>query len=70
MDIEAKDWIPTHGLRHTLVSVLIGKGIPIQYVSQVVGHASVSITQDTYQHLLHETKIATDEAVGKLLDAL
>lgn len=68
--IEAKDWIPTHGLRHTLVSVLIAKGIPIQYVSQMVGHASVSITQDTYQHLLHETKIATDETVVKLLDAL
>lgn len=47
--------IHLHGLRHTFASVLINKGVPIYYVSKIMGHHSTQITEDTYAHLFHET---------------
>ncbi len=40
-----------HGLRHTYASLLVAKGVPMEAVSYVLGHASISITQDVYIHL-------------------
>lgn len=41
-----------HVLRHTHVSLLIRAGVPINVISERVGHASPSITHDIYAHLL------------------
>lgn len=41
-----------HGLRHTHVSLLIKAGVPINVISERVGHANPSITHDIYAHLL------------------
>jgi integrase len=37
-----------HSLRHSFASILISKGKPIAYVQQALGHASISMTVDTY----------------------
>jgi integrase len=37
-----------HSLRHSFASILISKGVPIAYVQQALGHASISMTVDTY----------------------
>lgn len=40
-----------HDLRHVAASQLIADGHPVTYVSRQLGHASPSITLDTYSHL-------------------
>jgi len=45
-----------HSLRHTFASLLFNKGVSVKTVSEILGHASVKITYDTYIHLLQEQK--------------
>ena len=41
-----------HSLRHTYSSFLIEQGIPIDIVSKLLGHSSVRVTADNYDHSL------------------
>lgn len=40
-----------HELRHTFATRALEAGIPIKVVSEILGHASVQITMDTYSHV-------------------
>lgn len=44
--------ITLHGLRHTHASLLLKHGVPIQYVSQRLGHENIQITYKIYAHFL------------------
>lgn len=46
--------ITPHSLRHTFASISIEKGANIKAVSQILGHADVQITINTYTHLSSE----------------
>lgn len=48
-----------HTLRHTFASLMIRKGVDIKIISEMLGHASVSFTYNTYVHLLEEEKAKT-----------
>lgn len=48
--------IRLHDLRHSHASNLIAEGVPIIAVSKRLGHASITITLDTYAHLLERTE--------------
>jgi integrase len=39
-----------HQLRHTYATLLIGKGVGIEYVSHQLGHSSLAITDKVYNH--------------------
>jgi integrase len=41
-----------HGLRHTSASLMLAAGVEIGVVSKRFGHSSISITSDTYSHLI------------------
>jgi integrase len=41
-----------HGLRHSFVALLMASGTDIAVASKLAGHASISITSDTYGHLV------------------
>ncbi|MFT4227087.1 tyrosine-type recombinase/integrase [Micropruina sp.] len=41
-----------HDLRHTHATLLLKAGINVKIVSERLGHASVGITWDTYQHVM------------------
>ena len=41
-----------HDLRHTHASLLLARGVHPKIVSERLGHASISITLDTYSHVL------------------
>ena len=43
-----------HDLRHTYVSLLLAKNVPIKYIQNQVGHSSITTTMNTYGHLLPE----------------
>jgi integrase len=41
-----------HDLRHTCATLLLSKGIHSKIVQEILGHSTVSITLDTYSHVL------------------
>ena len=45
-----------HTLRHAFASMLFAKGADVKEVSELLGHANVQITYDTYIHLIPEHK--------------
>lgn len=45
-----------HGLRHTHASLLISKGVDVAYVSERLGHSTVTVTQNTYYHFLQNER--------------
>ena len=54
-----------HQLRHTAASLAIASGADVKVVQQMLGHASATMTLDTYGHLFEDR---LDE-VGSALDA-
>lgn len=45
-----------HTLRHTFASLLFRKGVDAKTVSELLGHASVAFTLNTYVHLIEDQK--------------
>ncbi|WP_245574320.1 site-specific integrase [Desulfovirgula thermocuniculi] len=45
-----------HDLRHTHATFLLRKGVHPKVVAERLGHSSVSITLDTYSHVLPDTQ--------------
>ena len=41
-----------HDLRHTCATLLLSKNVNPKVVSEMLGHASIAITLDTYSHVL------------------
>lgn len=44
-------YIRPHDLRHTAATLLIESGVPIKVVSEMLGHANITITLGTYAHV-------------------
>ena len=40
-----------HMLRHTAATMMLERGEPIKRVSEMLGHSSIAITGDIYQHI-------------------
>lgn len=57
-----------HATRHTNATALLRAGVPIKVVSERLGHSSVSITWETYAHVLpeqhEEAARATEDLFG------
>lgn len=45
-----------HSLRHTFASLALAKGVDIKVISEILGHASVNFTYNTYVHILDKQK--------------
>lgn len=43
-----------HDMRHTVATLLLKKGTPIQHVQRILRHASITTTVNTYGHLVTE----------------
>lgn len=43
--------ISFHQLRHTWATLALEEGIPLKVVSEILGHAKISITGDIYSHV-------------------
>jgi len=56
-----------HDLRHTCATLLLGRGVPVKMVSEMLGHASVAITLDTYSHVLPNMQEAAAKAIDDAL---
>jgi site-specific recombinase XerD len=42
-----------HDLRHSEASIMFNHGITLMVVAKRFGHSKVSVTLDTYSHLIH-----------------
>lgn len=62
--------ISIHGLRHTHASLLLFAGVSIASVARRLGHASMTTTQKTYLHIIHELENQDIELVMKSLSGL
>lgn len=59
--------ISIHGLRHTHASVLLANGVSINAISERLGHANVSITQEVYAHVLDELRVKDDQKIMSVM---
>lgn len=60
------EWNP-HAARHSAASVMLAQGIPLEVVSEVLGHSSIYITKDVYGHLVEGAKRDAAERMGAAL---
>jgi len=56
-----------HDLRHTCATLLLSKGAHPKIVQEMLGHASIIVTLDTYSHVLPNKQ---DQAVSAMESAL
>lgn len=56
-----------HDLRHTCATLLLGAGTHPKVVSEMLGHANIGITLDTYSHYIPALHTAAAEAMDRLL---
>ena len=45
-------YIRFHDLRHTCATLLLSKGVHPKFVQELLSHATIAITLDTYSHVL------------------
>jgi integrase len=50
--------------RHTAATLLLGKGVHPKFVQELLGHATVAITLDTYSHVLS----GMDDGIADTMD--
>ncbi len=56
-----------HDLRHTAATVMLGRGVHPKIASEMLGHATVGTTLDTYSHA---TETMQRTAIGAIEAAL
>ena len=62
--------ITVHGLRHTHASLLLFAGVSIASVAQRLGHSSITTTQKTYLHIIHELENKDVDLVMRSLSSI
>lgn len=55
-----------HIARHTAASLMLGAGIPVHVVSQILGHSKPSVTLNLYSHLMKHQS----DAAAKIIDSM
>lgn len=58
-----------HDARHTAATLLLEQGVDARVVMDILGHSQISLTQNTYQHVMPAVLAAATERVGAVLFA-
>ena len=53
-----------YDLRHTAATILLSRNVHPKYVQELLGHASIALTLDTYSHVLK----SMDGGIGGTMD--
>ena len=56
-----------HDLRHTCATLLLSRGVHPKFVQELLGHATIAITLDTYSHVMPSMGDATAKAMEDAL---
>ena len=55
--------IRIHDLRHTAATIMLGEGVHPKVAADMLGHATVAITLDTYSHVTETMQKTAMEAI-------
>lgn len=61
--------IRIHDLRHTCASLLLAQGVHPKVVQEILGHSQISLTLDTYSHVLPQAGKDAATKMNKILRA-
>jgi integrase len=56
-----------HDLRHTCATLLLGRNVNPKIVQEMLGHANISETMDTYSHVLPAMQEAAVSAIEDIV---
>ena len=56
-----------HDLRHTCATLLLSKGTHPKIVQEMLGHANISMTMDTYSHVFPDMQEKAVNAMDNVL---
>jgi integrase len=56
-----------HDLRHTCATLLLSENVHPKYVQELLGHATIAITLDTYSHVMPGMGSQTAKAIENAL---
>lgn len=59
--------IRMHDLRHSAATFMLAQGVPMKVVQEILGHSQMSITADTYSHVLPELQRDAADRLGKVI---
>jgi integrase len=59
------NWTPRE-LRHSFVSLLSANGVPVESISQLVGHAGTTVTETVYRHELRPVLTNGAEVISRV----
>ena len=63
------DWLRLHDLRHGCATFLFPHGVPPRAIMEVLGHAEIGVTMNTYAHVLPELRQEAADAIDDLFGA-
>ncbi len=58
-----------HDLRHSCATLLLAQGVPARTIMEILGHSQISLTMNTYSHVLPETKRSAIDLLDNLLSS-
>jgi len=58
------DGVGLHTLRHSAASVMLSERVPLNVVSQILGHSGISITADVYGHIAPDVSRSALDILG------
>lgn len=59
--------VTSHALRHTHASILILQGVDLAYISERLGHKDMTVTLETYSHVLNELRVKEEKEASKVM---
>jgi len=59
-----------HDLRHTAASLLLAQGVSPRMIMETLGHSNISMTMDTYAHIMPSLRQEAADAMDRILNGL
>ncbi|HEY7912895.1 MAG TPA: site-specific integrase, partial [Blastocatellia bacterium] len=56
-----------HSLRHACASFLLAQGVPARTVMEILGHSQISLTMNTYAHVMPAMKVDAMDLMESIL---
>jgi integrase len=66
-NVVARDGVRLYDLRHTHASLLLAKGVHLKVISERLGHSTITLTADTYGHVMPELQQHATEQMEALV---
>ena len=60
--------IRLHDLRHTCATLLVAEGVPARVAMEILGHSTITLTMNTYAHMLPESNRDAMSRLDRRLD--